>query len=80
MLFGVVFVKATEEDASAAIRRAYTKSKPSRLASESGKYNGEAVTCFYCHSWDHYELHPNIDIEHPCLIDSGLVADEIIAD
>ena len=38
------------------------------------------MTCFYSLSWAHEELHPNIDVEHPCLIDSGVVTDEVIAD
>jgi hypothetical protein len=74
------FVKATEEDAIATIIRAVNKSKHGRLPNEGGKKKGEVVTCFYCHSWAHEELHPNIDVEHPCLIDSGVVTDEVIAD
>jgi len=73
------FVKSTDADAKEAIDR-IGKSRPGRAVGEGGKQVGEAVTCFYCYSWDHEELHPSIDVEHPCLIDSGLFGDENIAE
>jgi hypothetical protein len=54
-------------------------SKHGRLPNEGEKKKGEVVTCFYSHSWAHEELHPNIDVEHPCLIDSSVVSDKVIA-
>jgi hypothetical protein len=35
---------------------------------------------FYCYSWNHDELHPSIDVEHPCLINSCLFGEENIAE